>query len=349
MKFHPIADIFPLMNDEELRQLTADIEMHGQREKIIVFDNRIIDGRNRFLACERLGIETEVFIYEGDESRILDFVVSLNLHRRHLSESQRALVAARLASMERGRPQKNPSIEGLLSQKQAAEKLNVSVASVERAASVLKNGVCELEEKVEDGEISISRAAEIAALPKTKQMQIIRKGRKEGRKLAERLREKTVIDANKQTGVVCLNCNPQVAVTKENLLVHLTKLIERAPAYKRFFEDIVEELEADDFSEDYRDARDRILRAVDLGYQTEREIQDKTKIETKFLKYCLSVMLEYGVIIAAEQGGKTDAARGQRKTLFVRAASAKPEDLPEMNFGDEEKSSGAVMELADLH
>jgi hypothetical protein len=88
MKFHPYADIFPEMSDEQFAELKADIAKHGQRETIKTKDGKIIDGKNRFRACTELGKKPKFEEYQGDDT--LDYVVSLNLSRRHLSTSQRA-------------------------------------------------------------------------------------------------------------------------------------------------------------------------------------------------------------------------------------------------------------------
>jgi ParB-like chromosome segregation protein Spo0J len=91
-----------MMSDDELAELAADIKANGLREPIWVHDGRIIDGRNRYLACKRAGIEPRFKVYPGDDKGILPFVLSLNLHRRHLNESQRAAVAARVANIQHG-------------------------------------------------------------------------------------------------------------------------------------------------------------------------------------------------------------------------------------------------------
>ena len=78
----------------------------------------MIDGRHRARVCSDLGVEPTVREYEGEESSLVAFVVSLNLHRRHLDESQRAMVAAKLATMNRGRPaEKMPQLRHLPSNK----------------------------------------------------------------------------------------------------------------------------------------------------------------------------------------------------------------------------------------
>jgi ParB family chromosome partitioning protein len=90
--FHPIANIFPLMTDEEYRALVADISEHGQREAIWTYCGQIIDGRNRYRACAELGLKPIMREWDGDGS-LVAFVLSMNLHRRHLSSSQKAVVA----------------------------------------------------------------------------------------------------------------------------------------------------------------------------------------------------------------------------------------------------------------
>src|SRR5262245_14218684 len=102
-RFHPCAEVFPRMSDSELELLAADIKANGLRESIWVHpgDRSIIDGRNRYLACQRAGVEPTYRTWDGKGS-LIAFVVSLNLHRRHLNESQRAMVAARLANFRHG-------------------------------------------------------------------------------------------------------------------------------------------------------------------------------------------------------------------------------------------------------
>jgi len=100
-EFHEYANIFPLLEGKELEALRVDIEANGQINKIILYQGKILDGRNRYAVCEMLGIEPEIIEYPGDDP--LGLVLSQNLHRRHLTERQRAMVAAKIANLPVGR------------------------------------------------------------------------------------------------------------------------------------------------------------------------------------------------------------------------------------------------------
>jgi len=187
MTFHDVANIFPLMGERELSELARDIQANGLREPIWLHeDGRIIDGRNRYLACERVGVEPDYRTWDGQGS-LVAFVVSLNLHRRHLDESQRALVAARIANLGEGRPDKTTAIAAV-SQSDASDLLNVSVDSLQRAKRVLDDGATELVQAVERGDVAVSTAAVVSELPKAEQRQIIARGESEILKAAKEIR-----------------------------------------------------------------------------------------------------------------------------------------------------------------
>jgi hypothetical protein len=92
MTFHDVAKLFPLMEGEAFEQLKADIRASGLREPIWIYQGKIIDGRNRLRACHELGLTPATREWDGIGS-LVEFVVSLNLHRRHLDSGQRATVA----------------------------------------------------------------------------------------------------------------------------------------------------------------------------------------------------------------------------------------------------------------
>ncbi len=93
MEFHPVSEIFPLMQGEQYDQLVQNICDNGLLEPIWLHEDRIVDGRNRYRACLDAGVEPEMRDWSGEGS-LIEFVVSLNLHRRHLTSSQKAAAAA---------------------------------------------------------------------------------------------------------------------------------------------------------------------------------------------------------------------------------------------------------------
>lgn len=187
--FHPVANIFPLLDGQGFTDLVDDIKANGLHEDIWCHkDGRIIDGRNRYRACKAAGVSPRFRSWHGAETELVAFVVSLNLHRRHLSESQRAMVAANIANLEHGGDRSKPSIDGLPAEK-AAEMLNVGRASVERARTVHRHGVPELADQVVSGKASVSAAAEVATLPHEQQREVVAKGEKEILRKAKEIRE----------------------------------------------------------------------------------------------------------------------------------------------------------------
>jgi hypothetical protein len=160
--FHPAANIFPLMSADEFQRLKSDIEERGQQEDAIVLDGKIIDGRNRYLACRELGLDINCCELEGCEDPI-GFVISANLHRRQLKTSQRAMCAAKLAGLPVGRPKENVQIckntladAGLL--------FTVSIRSISSALEVLHDGCDALIRLCELGELPVSTACKFMEL-----------------------------------------------------------------------------------------------------------------------------------------------------------------------------------------
>jgi hypothetical protein len=183
LSFHPLADLFPLMEGADFEELVADVRAaHGLREPIWIYQGKILDGRNRYRAAAEAGVPCPTRIYDGDDP--IGFVVSLNLKRRHLSESQRAMVAAKLATLRAG---DNQYSEGLPIGR-SSELLNVSARTVARARDVRESGTPELVHAVEAGVVSVAAAADIATRPPEEQREIVARGEREILKAAAEIR-----------------------------------------------------------------------------------------------------------------------------------------------------------------
>jgi N6-adenosine-specific RNA methylase IME4 len=178
---HPAADVFPMLEEGELRALADDITKNGQRHPCVRIWHdtgehtrafRILDGRNRAAACSMIGRKPEWIEYEGDDP--IGYVISLNLTRRHLDESQRALAAARIATLPRGANQHagEAASREAPSQAGAAALLSVDRSSVQRARKVLAKAEPELVKAVERGQVTVSLAAQMADRPPEQQREL---------------------------------------------------------------------------------------------------------------------------------------------------------------------------------
>ncbi len=87
---HPFADCWPALADDELRDLADDIAANGLREAITTWQGQILDGRNRYAACQIVGVTPAFVEFDGDEDAALAFVQSVNGARRHQSKGSLA-------------------------------------------------------------------------------------------------------------------------------------------------------------------------------------------------------------------------------------------------------------------
>jgi N6-adenosine-specific RNA methylase IME4 len=172
VKIHPAAELFPLLPDADLQRLADNIKARGLLHPIVTLNGAILDGRNRHAACKLAQTEPRSVEYRGKDP--VGYVVSANLHRRHLDESQRAMVGARVRGMyeadakERQRKGVPANLrEGGTSAAKAAAAVNVSPRSVEDAVTVL--AVPAVAAAVDAGRLAVSVAAKLVHRPASEQ------------------------------------------------------------------------------------------------------------------------------------------------------------------------------------
>lgn len=206
LAFHRYANLFPLTEGQEFYDLAEDIRVNGLLDRIglIPVDDgeQILDGRNRYralvwlvstgevlgdtwgkwsgepLTVDRLSNTEDWGLYcdapVENDAEALAYVLSKNLTRRHLDESQRAMVAADLATMTVGRPAAgNTANLRNLSVADAAAALSVSERSVTTAKTVRQTADPAISDAVKQGHLAVSAAAEIAAQPAERQARIL--------------------------------------------------------------------------------------------------------------------------------------------------------------------------------
>ena len=166
METHPLADLFPPMTTEEMASLVEDIKANGLAQPIVTHEGAILDGRHRYHACLQAGVEPQFTEFQGSDA--LAFVISANLNRRHLTDSQRAMVAAKLESYSHGGNRRKVQDANLrLDRTEAAETLSVSPRSVCTAAKILDEAP-NLAKEVEAGNITLNAARKQLPPPPTR-------------------------------------------------------------------------------------------------------------------------------------------------------------------------------------
>jgi ParB-like chromosome segregation protein Spo0J len=165
LTLHPACRLFPQLEKVELKELAADIKANGLQNPIVLYRGQILDGRNRFLACRIAGVKPRFVNWDGEGSP-LEWVISENLIRRHLTSSQRAVIALDLLPLlekearerqrlSKGRGEKVDKKLATLSGKASAAAARIAKTNATYVAAVkyISKSAPELVEKIraEDG------------------------------------------------------------------------------------------------------------------------------------------------------------------------------------------------------
>lgn len=189
-EIHEAANIFP-MEDETIGELAEDIAKHGQHVPVELLGGKVIDGRRRLAACKIAGVEPLVIDINTDDP--VAYVLSLNLHRRQLTASQRAMIGARSRDVydkmakERqrasGGDKKSSGAKSVVEkvaqpvQGKSRDAVGVSVGVsgpyVDAATRVLKDGTPELIKAVDEGLIVVDTAGRIAQAGRDEQRKTV--------------------------------------------------------------------------------------------------------------------------------------------------------------------------------
>jgi hypothetical protein len=197
LEFHEVADIFPL-DEQHLDALAEDVRRRGLEEPIKLFGGKILDGRRRYLACQRAGVTPTYQEVRPDDP--IDYVFSLNFHRRHLTPTQASMAAAKATALRqkyaqqaKERQREAGKVHGRGKEKvpvnlpepmagdtrdQLGQKFGVSGKSVDFASKVLAKGTPALIAAVEADHIAVSTAARVASRPDEEQNALAERARR---------------------------------------------------------------------------------------------------------------------------------------------------------------------------
>ena len=222
---HKYAKLFPPMGAEEYEALKASIKEEGLNEPIALYKGKILDGRNRYRAIRELGIE----LGEDDTIQLpyntepLKYVMRVNLHRRQISTSQRAMVAIGIANLRPGQ-----SADDGATQDDVSRMYGVSLRSIRQAARVKRDGIEEIGWLVFNGDVSVSDAESIVGEEQDIQQEALKVWQAAEGEVTLRKALKTVQDAiakaNREEEVVQTTAAPeqQEEETNEEVVVETT-------------------------------------------------------------------------------------------------------------------------------
>lgn len=161
-ELHPLCTLFPRLSGAEFDALREDIKANGLRTPIVLHGGMILDGGNRYRACVEAGIEPQFTEFDGGS--LVAFVLSANLHRRHMSAGQQAAIVASAQDWAKAQPASRPSekagnVAGLSTIADRAAQSGASERTQRMADKVAKADPA-LALQVAHGEVSLPKAVE---------------------------------------------------------------------------------------------------------------------------------------------------------------------------------------------
>ena len=158
LPLHPLCTLFPRLEGREFDTLVDDIRSNGLREPIITHEGMILDGGNRAAACAAAGVDPRYEQFAG--GNLVTFVLSANLHRRHLSHGQAAAIVASAQDWANAQTVGNPNYATLRNWTRQKDRAEISGAShrTQQSADKVAKADPELAKKVAHGEVSLPAA-----------------------------------------------------------------------------------------------------------------------------------------------------------------------------------------------
>jgi site-specific DNA-methyltransferase (adenine-specific) len=246
-EIHPVAAEFPLMSAAELGVLADDIRQNGQAVPIVRHKGLIIDGRNRLRACEVAGVQPVIEEWKGDDTMsVVAWITSVNIARRHLNETQREALAARLLphaeeearsrmvaagehGAEGGRGNTKPPVpSGAGGFSRAADEVaavcNVSSRQVQRAKRVEQTAAPEVKEEWRAGNLPTSAALKVSKLPESEQVEVVQRLKTgDAKNVDQAIRQ---IEADKRRAAP-ITTRPDATILEGDCLDHIRDLAAR--------------------------------------------------------------------------------------------------------------------------
>lgn len=235
--FHPACLAFPMLPDPELKELTEDIRLRGLQIPVVRHEGQILDGRNRLAACEIAGVEPTFVEWNGHGSPT-EWIVATNLIRRHLTASQRAVVALEILPhleqeakarqrLSRGRGKKGgkelPTFSANGKASEVAARIVKTNKDYVQAVKSISQSAPELVDKIRSGQLTLPDAKRLAGLPQPERKKVLQLANGHANGKLKRLINRVRVEARKQEAESYRRANG--AGQQQNILVGDMRLL----------------------------------------------------------------------------------------------------------------------------
>ena len=203
-QLHPLCTLFPRMVGAEFDALCSDIKANGLRSPVVIHDGMILDGGNRYRACLEVGIAPDVVEFDG--SNIVSFVLSANLHRRHMTPGQQAAIVASAQDWNKAQSVGNPKLTqkcNVAPLETVADRAAESGSSIrtQKMADKVAKANPELAKQVAHGNISLPKAVAQVDGKKNKASSVIELSNEDDYDMLSELKETVVSLADENTAL----------------------------------------------------------------------------------------------------------------------------------------------------
>lgn len=217
-QLHPLCTLFPRMVGAEFDALCSDIKANGLRSPVVIHDGMILDGGNRYRACLEVGIAPDVVEFDG--INIVSFVLSANLHRRHMTPGQQAAIVASAQDWNKAQSVGNPKLTqkcNVAPLETVADRAAESGSSIrtQKMADKVAKANPELAKQVAHGNISLPKAVAQVDGKKNKASSVIELSNEDDYDMLSELKETVVSLADENTALKDRLAVAVIACTEE--------------------------------------------------------------------------------------------------------------------------------------
>ena len=255
LSIHPACSLFPKLSEQDLQALADDIKANGLLNPIVTLDGQILDGRNRYEACGIAGVKPRFVKWSGEGSP-LAWVVATNLVRRHLTASQRAVIAFDLLPMleaeakarQRQSPGRGKKVANKLATSSTTGKASLIAARITKANSAyvekvkaISQQAPEIVAEMKSGLVTVNEAVRLAKQPASQRKKVLAAARKQPSEPLKRIMRRVMVEEaqapaelvrskKSKIEIICGDC---IEVMRKQIADESISIVTTSPPYNQ--------------------------------------------------------------------------------------------------------------------